>query len=623
MEIAVISDAPVDSQRLESAIRPAADGGLLRQLHTFWLLQPGTWLQWLGIWTLQNVRFAPIYILPLLTGKLIDAIDRSDPSKATSWMPLIVGATLGLCLANVVGDTGARFLLSRITRGLTAGLRDALIRRLNRLNFTFHDREKIGEIETRFTLDMNRLEAFLGFLADGVLMNATVIVVMACIIYSTNPVLLPLIAVGTVLNLVLARLLWRRLRNAQESFRVAEGTFLNRLGETLLGMRMTRAHATEDFAEERIRTDAREVARRGIVLDFLINLFGSSSWAIGTLLSAVVTLLGVWLVVSPERTWAFAGMSYTMKPITLGELTVLLSYYGIMTGALAAIVNHVPTVSGAHDALRSLSRLYRDETEESPRGGLCPERIDGRITLQDVTFAYPGRGRPALEGLKLDIPAGSSLALVGPSGGGKSTVASLALGFYRPQRGKVQIDGQDLAGLDLRHLRRHVGVVNQDVVLFNDTILNNIAWGDRTPDEERARHAAELANATEFISRFPEGLHHVLGDRGSGLSGGQRQRLAIARALYRDPRILILDEATSALDQASERHVQVALQQAMRGRTTIIIAHRLSTIRDVDRVAVVADGRIVESGTYDELAAGDGPFAALIAGNETVTVPLT
>jgi ATP-binding cassette subfamily B protein len=603
------------SQRIQDAVTPAAADGRPRLLRAFWLLQPGRWWQWAAIWGLQNFRFAPIYLLPLITGHLIDKIDRAHPEQTFAVMPLVAVGALVLCMVNVAGDTGARWLLSFLTRGLTADLRAALVHRLNRLELAFHDQGRMGEIEAKFTLDLNRLEAFQGFIADGILMNLTVTVVMTAIVLATNPVLPAIIIVALVINVALARFLWRHLRDAQEAHSRSEGTFLHRLSETLHGLRIARAHATEDVVEERLRAEASKVASTGRSLDLLVNLFGSSSWAVSTLLNTGVVLVGVALVVIEPRTVHVLGMSMSITPITLGEMTVLLSYYGIITGAITATLNQLPTVAGACDAIRSLGSLYQDERDQVPTGGVRLRRIDGAISLRGVTFAYPGAESPSVADLSLEVPAGTSLALVGPSGGGKSTVASLILGFYRPQQGIVAVDGWSLAAVDLRSLRRHVGVVSQEVTLFNDTILGNIAWGDRRPDEARALRAAELANASDFIAKFPDGMHHVLGDRGLGLSGGQRQRLAIARALYRDPRILILDEATSALDPEGERLVQVALRQAMRGRTTIVIAHRLSTIREVDQIAVLADGRVTERGSYQELLLQDGAFAQMMRGD--------
>lgn len=611
MRLVRLSDKPVDSQRMQDAVTPKNNERGLRALRAFWLLQPGRWWEWLVIWLLQNLRFAPIYVLPLMTGHLIDLANRGVDGQAMAFMPIFSLVTLGLCVLNVVGDTSARLMLSRISRSLTSSLRGALIHRLNRLNMNFHDREKLGEFHGRFTIDLNRLEAFQSFVADGILMNASVMLVMGAIIFVTNPLLLGVIFLGVTVNLILVRFLWAHLTNAQQAYRSAEGAFLHRLGEALQALRIARAHATERFVENRLRVGAREVARKGLAIDFLMNLFGSSSWALSTVLNTVVVMLGVWLILIQPIPLNLGSWTFTIEPITIGQFTVLLSYYGIITGATTSIINHVPAVTGAVDAIRSLAGLYRDE-DEAPNGNQVLPHLRGEIRLTGVSFAYPDAERPVLDRLDLHIRAGSTIALVGPSGGGKSTVANLILGFYRPHAGNVTIDDIDLGDLDLRALRGQVGVVSQDVVLFNDTILANIAFGDSHPDRPRANEAARLANALEFIDHLPGGMDHELGDRGSGLSGGQRQRLAIARALYRDPRILVLDEATSALDSAGEKLVQQALEQARHGRTTLIIAHRLATIRHADQVAVIADGKVQECGTHEELMRAKGMYAHLV-----------
>jgi ATP-binding cassette subfamily B protein len=309
------------------------------------------------------------------------------------------------------------------------------------------------------------------------------------------------------------------------------------------------------------------------------------------------------------------GIPLHIPRLSVGDLTVLVSYYVIVAAAMSQILGSYSALSAARDAVDSLAQLWDEEQEEEADDGKRPlARLAGEVELRGVAFAYAHDDRRALDGLDLHVPAGSSLALVGASGSGKSTIASLVLGFYRPQSGAVLIDGQDLRLLDRRSVRRQMGVVSQDVVLFRDSVLDNIAWGERVPDLERARAAARRANALDFIEALPGGFQHELGDRGAGLSGGQRQRLAIARALYRDPRILVLDEATSALDPESERLVQAALEELMRGRTTLIIAHRLSTVRQAGRIAVLDHGRVVESGTFAELMARDGAFRRLAQG---------
>jgi ATP-binding cassette, subfamily B, bacterial MsbA len=251
-----------------------------------------------------------------------------------------------------------------------------------------------------------------------------------------------------------------------------------------------------------------------------------------------------------------------------------------------------------------------DEPPEPAGGAYVTGRARGQVAFRDVTFSYPTGERPALHGVSLDVPEGSSLAIVGRSGSGKSTLVSLVPRFYDVTSGSILIDGRDIREYDVRNLRAQIAVVSQDVTLFNDTIRNNIAFG-RSVSEDHMLEAAEAAHVLEFTSALPDGLDTVVGDRGVLLSGGQRQRISIARALLKNAPILILDEATSALDTESERHIQAALAQLVRNRTTFVIAHRLSTVEQADRIVVMDAGKIVESGTHAELLARDGRYAQL------------
>jgi len=608
---------PVPSARIHSVTKLTAAGKPPPTVLAYWRLQNGSAWSWVAIWALQNLRYLPVYAIPLITGWLIDHIDVANPARVLEPLPMALAATMAMCAGNVAATTGARVMLSRINRTLAAGLRRSLIRRINRLAFAYHDRAQQGALQNKFTLDMGRLEGFQSFIADSILMYGTATVVTLVIVACYNPLLLMVIALTVPLNLLVARTLWKRIKESNEQFRKAESAFMANLNETLTGLRISRAHATEDFSEERLSFAAGTVAKDGMRLDFVNSLFSSSSWAISTFLNMFVLGLGVWLTVSGDHQFTWWGHSWTIAHISIGELTILMTYYGIIAGAIGNIIGGLPSMAAADDAIQSLAQLFVEEDEEKNAGKVTVERIRGDVQLAAVRFRYPMAEHHSLDGLELTIPAGRSLALVGPSGSGKSTIASLVLGFYEPESGAVLIDGQDLRTLDRRSLRRHVGVVSQDVVLFQDTILGNIAWGDRIPDRTRAITAAKRANAYEFIERFPGGIDHLLGDRGSGLSGGQRQRLAIARALYRDPQLLILDEATSALDPESERLVQQALDELMRGCTTLIIAHRLSTVRNADCIAVIKQGRVVETGAFDELLARGGEFSQLANGQLT------
>jgi len=557
-----------------------------------------------AVWTLINLRNSPVWVFPLLIGHVFDLLSKPDMrDRVLGDLWWVMTVSFLLCVMNVITTVGERRLRSIQGRALAAALRRSLVRRLHKLTFAFHDRSQAGILQNKFLLDIGRLEAMQNYLAECILMQGTTILITLVIVSQYNPWFLLVLGLIVPANLITAHLLWPPMRRRSEEFRIAESGFVSSLNEALHGVRVTRAHAVEDYAERRLESAARKVATTGVRVDVTHAFFGSTGWAVGSLLNMAVIGVGAWLCVRDE--------------ISYGALFIFWSYYGIISGAVSSIVYGMPTVAGASDALQSLSELYESESEERNDGKPALTLVQGEVRLHNVHFRYASSQRHSLGGVDLHIPVGTSLALVGSSGSGKSTIASLILGFYDPEQGSVSIDGHDLRTVDRRTVRRHVGVVSQDVVLFHDSVAGNIAWGDATPDTKRVEEAAVRANADAFIRELPNGYETVLGDRGMGLSGGQRQRLAIARALYRDPKLLILDEATSALDPESERQVQQALDVLMQGRSTLIIAHRLSTVRNAHRIAVLDEGRVVESGTYDELMAKQGAFYRLASGQLT------
>jgi ATP-binding cassette subfamily B protein len=552
-----------------------------------------------AVWILGLTQFAPVWIFPMLTAYAVDLLKAE--SEATRWSAVealmwILPSVLALVVVNILVALWRNYLLSVQRRSLTAGLRRALMRQLYRLTFAFHDKARAGELQNKFLFDLGRIEHMQGYLAEYVLMQGTGIVAMLVVIsvYVQDMVLLAIIASVAPINGILVVSLWKGMRKRSEESRKAENSFVAFLHEAINGLRLTRAHAIEDSIGSKLGAIAGNVAEVGVKADSLHALFGSLSWALSQILNMFVFGIGVWRCASGS--------------ITIGDLLLFMSYYAMTYGSIAAIVSGFPTIIGARDSINSLSELYQADHVERNEGKPALANVRGEVALKDVTFAYVGSENHSLSNLSLEIPAGQSLALVGHSGSGKSTVASMILGLYQPKSGRVFIDGHDLNSIDCRSVRRFVGVVSQEMVLFHDTVLGNISWGDDKPNEARARAAAIAANADEFIAKLPQGYHTLLGDKGIGLSGGQRQRVAIARAIYRDPKLLILDEATSALDPESERQVQEALEVLMKGRTTIIIAHRLSTVRCADRIAVLEQGQLVESGKFDELMDKRGVF---------------
>ncbi|WP_425247236.1 ABC transporter ATP-binding protein [Streptomyces sp. NEAU-NA10] len=546
-----------------------------------------------------TVKHSPIWLLPLITASIIDTVVQHQPIGRL-WTS--TGVILFILLVNYPLHVLYVRLLYGSVRRMGTALRSALCTRMQQLSIGYHSRVSAGVLQAKVVRDVEAVEQMVQQTAENGLGALTVLTGGLVIIAVRTPEFVPVFLVVVPAAAFVVARLRARLRAHNEHFRHEVEALSSRVTEMTRLIPVTRAHGLEGKALRRMDRTLHRLLTSGMRLDLVNGRFGSIAWVVLNVVGVLV--LAAAALVSYYGVWG----------VTPGDVVMLSAFLTTLTNSTTTLIGLAPVITKGLESVRSVGEVLQAPELEDNEGKAELAAVRGAVTFQQVGFAYDS-GRPAVRDFTLSVAPGETIALVGASGAGKSTALNLVIGFIRPTSGRLLLDGTDMNTLDLRTYRRFVSVVPQESILFDGTVRENVAYGmEDEADEEAVRAALRDANALEFVDRLPQGLDTLVGERGARLSGGQKQRLAIARALIRDPKVLILDEATSALDTRSEALVQQALARLLRNRTTFVVAHRLSTVRGADRIVVMGEGRILETGTHEELLRRGGAYTALHGG---------
>jgi ATP-binding cassette, subfamily B, bacterial len=540
-----------------------------------------------------TIKHSPVWFLPVVIARIINIIsDTSKYSVQDLWM--VGGVFFLIIIQNIPMHTLYVRVFSSAVNTMQLNLRSSIVKRLQELSISFHDKYQSGKLQTKVLRDVETLEILSRNLMNSVLPAILTILFAFSFTVFKQPIVAIFYLVSVPISSSLVFVFSKKMTARNREYRSEIESLSANVIEMIQMIPITRAHGVEEVEVSKMNSRLEKVKSKGIRLEMIGAIFGASSW---TSFQAVMLVCLMFTAILAYR-----------KTISVGDVVLFQSFFAMIVGAVNMILNSYPELARGFESIRSISEILESPDVEQNAGKHPVTSVEGHFVFDNVSYTYDKNQQPAIANLSNEIKAGESVACVGESGSGKTTLMGLVIGFRRPTSGRILLDGTDMRELDLRQYRRFLAVVPQTTLLFSGSIRENIVYGVDTVSDRRLWEVLEMANAAEFVSKMPHGLDSLLGELGTRLSGGQRQRISIARALVRNPKVIILDEATSSLDVVSESLIQEAIQRLIKGRTTFIVAHRLSTIRNASRIMVLKNGACVESGTHDELMKAKGEF---------------
>ena len=538
------------------------------------------------------LKHSCVWVLPVVTANIINiALSKEENGFHTILWNLIL--ILALVALNIPMNYLYTKCRSQAVRAVEAGLRSAMVRKLQQLSMSFHKEMQSGRLQSKIMRDVEAIETlsqqlFINTLTIG--LNITV--ALSVTLFKSRIVFLFFLVSAPIAAFTIVGFK-SKIKKSNSEFRREMEETRARVMEMVELIPVTRAHALEKEEINKMESQLNLVAEKGYRLDIIQANFGAVSWAVFQAFQ--ILCLG------------FSGVLAYKGKISVGDITLYQTYFTTVVNQVSNFINLLPIISKGMESVNSVGEILLAEDIENNKGKKKIKKISGEYEFKNIDFSYDNN-KLVLDSFDLKVKAGETIAFVGESGAGKSTVLNLVIGFIKPRRGQILLDGNDLSQINLRSYRKHLAVVPQTSILFSGSIRDNITYGMPSVSEEKLQEVIRAANLSEFIGSLPQGLDTIVGEHGGKLSGGQRQRISIARALIRDPKVIVLDEATSALDSLSEKEIQKALDNLTKNRTTFVVAHRLSTIRNADKIAVIRGGKCVEYGTYEDLMELKGEF---------------